>query len=215
MAEYIEKELPFNDGNGKKSKCCKILNAGNIGSKEFVKLICSPGSGLDEGDVAKVMCRMVDELKQWLAKGHSVTIGELGTFRLSLGFKDDAENEDSDDNDKKTTARNIKVRGVNFRPEKQFVREIGSRCKLRKGSESINNRSSYTLEERLRIAQDYLDEKHFMRVRDYAAMTRLPHTTAANELRSFSNMLSSGITSEGRGNTKVYVKSPLCNEGNQ
>ena len=60
-------------------------------------------------------------------------------------------------------------------------------------------------EERLKMAQDYIAEHHFMRVRDYEAMTYLPHSTAANELRDFC-VQPTGITSEVRGNTKVYVK---------
>ena len=50
-----------------------------------MKKLCYPGSGLNKGDVAKVMCRMVDEMKRWLAEGHTVTIDDLGTFSLSIG----------------------------------------------------------------------------------------------------------------------------------
>lgn len=87
----------------------------------------------------------------------------------------------------------------------QMFKDIARRCKLHKGYDSPNNRSSYTRDERLKMAQDYIAEHHLMRVRDYEAMTYLPHSTAANELRYFC-IQPTGITSEGRGNTKVYVK---------
>ena len=205
MVEYIKREMPDMNGTGERKAYYKVKTYSNLSSENFVKKICYPGSGLNQGDVAKVMCRMVDEMKRWLAEGHTITIDELGTFSLSIGVMDDDEVEDFDGNGKKVTAKRIGVRGVNFRPDKQLVRDIGSKCKLHKGYDSPNNRSPYTLDQRLKMAQDYIAEHHFMRVRDYETMTLLPHSTAAKELRDFC-VQPTGITSEGRGNTKVYVK---------
>ena len=167
MAEYIKREMPDMNGTGERKAYYKVKTYSNLSSEDFVKKICYPGSGLNQGDVAKVMCRMVDEMKRWLAEGHTVTIDELGTFSLSIGVMDDGEVEDFDGNGKK--------------------------------------RSPYTRDQRLKMAQDYIAEHHFMRVRDYETMTLLPHSTAAKELRDFC-VQPTGITSEGRGNTKVYLK---------
>ena len=204
MAEYIKREMPDMNGTGERKAYYKVKTYSNLCSEDFVKKICYPGSGLNKGDVAKVMSRMVDEMIRWLAEGHTVTIDELGTFSLSIGVMDDNEVEDFDGNGKKVTGKRIGVKGVNFRPEKQLVKDIGRRCKLHKGYESPNNRSPYTREQRLKLAQDFIAEHHFMRVRDYEEMTLLPHSTAANELRDFC-VQPTGITSEGRGNTKVYI----------
>lgn len=205
MAEYIKREMLDMDGSGERKCYYKVKTYSNLSSKDFAKKICYPGSGLSQGEVSKVICHLVDEMKRWLAEGHTVTIDELGTFSLSIGVMDDGEVEDFEGNGKKVTAKRIGVRGVNFRPEKQMVRDINRACKLHKGYESPNNRSPYTRDERLKLAQDYIAEHHFMRVRDYEAMTGLPHSTAANELRDFC-VQPTGITFEGRGNTKVYVK---------
>lgn len=205
MAEYIKREMPDMNGTGEKKAYYKVKTYSNLSSEDFVKKISYPGSGLSRGDVSKVMSRMVDEMKLWLAEGHTITIDELGTFSLSIGVMDDEEVEDFEGNGKKVTGKRIGVRGINFRPDKKLVRDIGRQCKLHKGYDSPNNRSPYTRDERLKMAQDYIAEHHFMRVREYEAMTLLPHSTAANELRDFC-VQPSGITSEGRGNTKVYVK---------
>lgn len=205
MAEYIKREMPDMDGSGERKCYYKVKTYSNLSSKDFIKKICYPDSGLSRGEVNKVICYMVDEMKRWLAEGHTVTIDGLGTFSLSIGVKDDDEVEDFEGHGKKVTARRIGVRGVNFRPEKQMVKDISRACKLHKGYESSNNRSPYTRDERLKLAQDYIAEHHFMRVRDYEEMTGLPHSTAANELRDFC-VQPTGITFEGRGNTKVYVK---------
>ena len=177
MAEYIKREMPDINGTGERKAYYKVKTYSNLSSEDFVKKICYPGSGLNQGDVAKVMCRMVDEMKRWLAEGHTVTIDELGTFSLSIGVMDDGEVEDFDGNGKKVTAKRIAVRGVNFRPDKQLVRDIGRKCKLHKGYESPNNRSPYTRDQRLKMAQDYITEHHFMRLRHDEAMTLLPHST--------------------------------------
>lgn len=193
------------NGTGEKKCYYQVRTYSNLSSDDFVKKICYPDSGLNQGDVAKVMCRMVDEMKRWLAEGHTITIVELGTFSLSIGVMDDGEVEDFEGNGKKVTGKHIGVRSVNFRPDKKLVRDIGRKCKLHKGYDSPNNRSPYTREQRLKMAHDFIAEHHFMRVREYEAMTLLPHSTAAKELRDFC-VHPTGITSEGRGNTKVYVK---------
>ena len=121
MAEYIKREMPNMDGKGERKAYYKIRTYSNLRSEEFINKICYPGSGLNKGDVSKVMCRMVDEMKRWLAEGHTITIDELGTFSLSIGVLDDDEVEDFEGNGKKVNAKRIGVRGVNFRPEKQMV----------------------------------------------------------------------------------------------
>ena len=132
MVEYIKREMPDMNGTGERKAYYKVKTYSNLSSEDFVKKICYPGSGLNQGDVAKVMCRMVDEMKRWLAEGHTITIDELGTFSLSIGVMDDDEVEDFDGNGKKVTAKRIGVRGVNFRPDKQLVRDIVRKCKLHK-----------------------------------------------------------------------------------
>ncbi|MDO4949737.1 MAG: hypothetical protein Q4E55_06175, partial [Bacteroidales bacterium] len=211
MAEYIMRELPDMDGSGEKKYYYQIRTFSHFTSKDFVRQLCRPGSGLSEGDVIKVMSGIVEEMNVWLSLGHTVTIDGLGTFSLSISVTDDVKAEDFEGNKKKVTGKQIKVRGVKFRPNKQLVKDIGSHCKLYKSKTLPNNRSPYTREERLKMAQDYLAEHHFMRVKDYESMTKLPHSTAANELRDFC-IQPTGITFEGRGNTKVYMNRQPYNE---
>lgn len=133
MAEYIKRELPDMNGNGERKAYYQVRSYSNLSSEDFVKKLCFPGSGLNKGDVAKVMCRMVDEMKRWLAEGHTVTIDDLGTFSLSIGVMDDNEVEDFEGNGKKVNTKRIGVRGVNFRPNKMLIRDVGRMCKLHKG----------------------------------------------------------------------------------
>lgn len=88
MAEYIKREMPDMDGSGERKCYYKVKTYSNLSSKDFVKKICYPGSGLSQGEVSKVICHLVGEMKRWLAEGHTVTIDELGTFSLSIGVMD-------------------------------------------------------------------------------------------------------------------------------
>ena len=69
-------------------------------------------------------------------------------------------------------------------------------------------RSPYTKEERLQLALDFLnDPAHpFMRLDDYATLTGLSKTVASKELVEFRENAETGITTTGRGTSKVYVK---------
>ena len=207
MIEYIKREMPDMDGSGKKKCYYKVRTSSHFKSDDFIELLCKSGSGLSKGDVVKVMGGIVDELKQWLPIGHTVTIDGLGTFSLSIGVTDDKDVEDFDGNGQKVTGKRLGVRNVLFRPDRQLVKDIADRCILHKGKAVANNRSPYTREERLGLALDYLAEHPFMRVSDYMSLTQLPHSTAAKELKEFCNQ-STGITFEGRGNTKAYIKRP-------
>jgi hypothetical protein len=53
---------------------------------------------------------------------------------------------------------------------------------------------------------EYLEENKVLKVGQYMELTGLAHTTAANELRTFSRDVSSGIVSVGRRPAVVYVK---------
>ena len=201
------KQTPVPYGSGKKKCYYKVRTSSHFKSDDFIELPCKSGSGLSKGDVVKVMGGIVDELKQWLPIGHTVTIDGLGTFSLSIGVTDDKDVEDFDGNGQKVTGKRLGVRNVLFRPDRQLVKDIADRCILHKGKAVANNRSPYTREERLGLALDYLAEHPFMRVSDYMSLTQLPHSTAAKELKEFCNQ-STGITFEGRGNTKAYIKRP-------
>ena len=206
MLEFIKREMPDMSGKGEKKYYFKPRTYGNFNSEKFFSLLCNSGSGLAIGDVYKVMGRLIEELKHWLALGHTITIDGLGTFSLSIGPIGNNEVENLNADGKNITGKQIKVRGVNFRPSKQLVNDLGQRCQLHKGYDSPNNRSPYSRDERLRIAQEYIGNHHFMRVGDYASITNIPHSTAAKELCEFISEPTTGIDFTGRGNTKIYIK---------
>ena len=111
-----------------------------------------------------------------------------------------------DGDEQKRNAMSLHVDGVNFRADKELLKEINRRCDLKRGGERRLHKSPYTPEERRQLALQYLEQEGIMHVTDYAKLTKLSRTTAGRELIALRKDPTSGITTKGRGTAKVYVK---------
>ena len=178
----------------------------NIDFDEFVSRMAHPGSGISRGEAIRILLTASETLAGLLAEGYSVSLDEWGTFKATIGLEEGKELDTIDGTDSKRNARRLRVDGVDFQVDKRLVRNVNRQCKLERAGVARVRRSPYPKEERLQRAKDYLSEHGFMRVKHYMELTGLRHTTAANELRAFSDDLSTGITIMGRGSAKVYVR---------
>lgn len=206
MVKYIKQEMPDMTGKGETKAYYRIRSVGNIDTREFIRLVSQAGGGLSEGSVSHVLYQMTSKLADLLGRGHTVTIDGLGTFKATLGVRRGKEMDSLDGEGEKLNARSIEVNGINFRVDKRLVQETDQGCVLERGPVCRLRRSPYTLEERLRLALDYLKENGVMRVMDYARLTGLSRSTAARELKAFRQDPASGLTFSGRGTAKVYVR---------
>lgn len=98
------------------------------------------------------------------------------------------------------------MNGINYRADKELIRETNLRCDLRRGGISRVRKSPFTEEERRTRALDYLDEHPFLRIQDYMAVTGLKRSSANRELLRLSSDPTSGITLSGYGSHRVYVR---------
>ena len=98
------------------------------------------------------------------------------------------------------------MNGVNFRVDKQLVKQIDRHCNLERGGVRHLHRSPYTKEERLALAQKYLDEHPLMHISDYATLTGLSRTSATLELQAFRHDPATGICTCGSRQNSVYIK---------
>ena len=206
MAKYIKQEMPDMAGKGKEAVYYRMQTERNIGAAEFVEEVAGIGTGLSEGAVVHVLEQMTHTLARLLADGHTVTIGGIGTFRTTVGVKENKEQDTFDSNAPKRNAQSIEVKGVNYRADKALVKDIALQCRLERGKESRLHRSPYSPEERLARAQAFIEEHTVMRVTDYVELTGLSHTTASLELRKLCQDRESGIRSVGHKASKVYIK---------
>lgn len=102
--------------------------------------------------------------------------------------------------------QSVTLDGINYRADKELVRETNLRCDLRRGGISRVRKSPFTEEERRTRALDYLHEHPFLRIQDYMAVTGLKRSSANRELLRLSSDPTSGITVSGYGSHRVYVR---------
>ncbi len=206
MAKYIKQEMIDLSGKGEEKVYYRLQTERNIDFEELTQQMEHHHKVMNRGLVKSVMTCLVDEMAELLGKGYSVTIDGLGTFKASLGLEKDKEMDTFDGDDTKRNARSLRLTGINYRADKKLIQDANHHCKLERAGESRLHHTPYSKEERLKMAQQYLEEHGAMRVVEYMELTGLSRTKAAMELKEFRQDLSSGITFIGRGSAKVYVK---------
>ena len=174
---------------------------------EYIASNINYASTFTPGDIIGLVHSLTQEIAYQMAQGNSVKVDGLGIFTPALGLRKGKERESGEKKGQRRNAMSICVQNINFRADKQFIEETGRRCILNR-SEIKPNRSSskYAPEQRLQLAQKYLEEHPYMRVNDYCQLTGLLRNTAAKELKHWREMPETGITTNGRGSHKLYVK---------
>ena len=206
MAKYIKQEVPDMKKTGEQKVFYRMKVERNIDFQEFIQQVCSHHKGITRGEALRVLVSASETLADLLGEGYSVTLDDWGTFKATIGLEEGKEMDTLDGDETKRNARSLHLNGVNFQADKKLVRNARRRCKLERAGVVRVNRSPYTKEERLQKALEYLEENKVLKVGQYMELTGLAHTTAANELRTFSRDDSSGIVSVGRKPAVVYVK---------
>lgn len=206
MAKYIKQEMIDLSGKGEEKVYYRLQTERNIDFEELTQQIEHHHKLMNRGLVKSVMTYLLDEMAELLGKGYSVTIDGLGTFKASLGLEKDKEMDTFDGEETKRNARSLRLTGINYRADKKLIQDANHNCKLERAGESRLHHTPYSKEERLKMAQQYLEEHGAMRVAEYMGLTKLSRTKATLELREFSLDTSTGITTLGRGSAKVYVK---------
>ena len=206
MAKYIKQEVPDMKKTGEQKVFYRMKVERNIDFQEFIQQVCSHHKGITRGEALRVLVSASETLAELLGEGYSVTLDDWGTFKATIGLEEGKEMDTLDGDESKRNARSLHLNGVKFQADKKLVRNARRRCKLERAGVVRVNRSPYTKEERLQKALEYLEENKVLKVGQYMELTGLAHTTAANELRTFSRDGSSGIISVGRRPAVVYVK---------
>lgn len=206
MAKYIKQEMIDLSGKGEEKIYYRLQTERNIGFDELVQEIELRHRIMNRGLVKNVMTHVVDAMAELLGKGYSVSIDGLGTFRASLGLKEEKDMDTFDGDEAKRNARSLRLTGINYRADKELIKNANRHCKLERAGESRLHHSPYNKDERLKLALRYIEEHGAMRVVEYMNLTGLSRTKATLELKEFRQDALSGITYIGRGSAKVYVK---------
>ena len=209
MAKYIKKEMVDLNNAGKTIFTYRMQTI-SMDSDDFIR-DCARNTTFSEGELRGMLGIVADCLAHRMARGYSVTIDGLGTFKAQVGMsrearsrKKEEEKQEADDKSHSLNARSLEVTGVLWKAAKSLVSETRMACSLERGRTETLRKSKYTPEERKTRALAFLKQNTVMRVGDYARITGLSHTRAAEELKKLCQDDDSGITSEGTYGSKVF-----------
>lgn len=205
MAKYIKKEIADLNGKGTTQAYYRLKTWRKLDSEEFAERCHSLHPSFSKGLISGVLDAVVDQLAYEISNGFSVKINGLGTFSAKLGVRKDKEMDSFEEGSKKLNAKSIEVTGISLRVDKKLIKEIGLNCDLERGEEERLRTSKLSQEERIEKARQYLQQNGFMRVNQYAILTGLSYSTASRELRRLASDPTSGITSQGRRSSKLYI----------
>lgn len=205
MAKYIKQEVPDMRGEGQTKAYYRMKTIRNIGMEEFVEIMTRHG-GMSRGTAIAALMQASDTLGELMGMGYTVTLDGFGTFKATVGVKRFKEMDSIDGDDPKRNAQSLCVDGVNFKVDKELVKQVDRHCKLERSHTSRLRKSPYTKEERLSRALAFIEEQGFMRLKDYVQLTGLSRSTAYRELQELCKDHTSGIDTSGRGAHKLYVK---------
>ena len=197
-AQYDLYETPDIKQTGEKQPLHpRIVPKGTIGQDEFLDRV-HKFTGISRSLLAGAMQSFQNELKDLLANGWIVELGEIGYFSVSLQGPPVMHKKD-------VRAQSIKLKNINYLPTKQFKREVGYDMRLER-TESLtrpkgNGRSEA---ECLALITAHLEKYPCMTRTDYCHMTGHDKKRALKELNTF--IEKEILMRYGAGKQVVYAK---------
>ena len=197
-AQYDLYETPDIKQTGEKQPLHpRIVPKGTIGQDEFLDRV-HKFTGISRSLLAGAMQSFQNELKDLLANGWIVELGEIGYFSVSLQGPPVMHKKD-------VRAQSIKLKNINYPPTKQFKREVGYDMRLER-TESLtrpkgNGRSEA---ECLALITAHLEKYPCMTRTDYCHMTGHDKKRALKELNAF--IEKEILMRYGAGKQVVYAK---------
>ena len=197
-AQYDLYETPDIKQTGEKQPLHpRIVPKGTIGQDEFLDRV-HKFTGISRSLLAGAMQSFQNELKDLLANGWIVELGEIGYFSVSLQGPPVMHKKD-------VRAQSIKLKNINYLPTKQFKREVGYDMRLERTESHTRPKGNGRSEaECLALITAHLEKYPCMTRTDYCYMTGHDKKRALKELNAF---IKKGILMRyGAGKQVVYAK---------
>lgn len=175
----------------------RVVPKGTIDQEEFLDRV-HKFTGMSRSMLAGAMQSFQNELRDLLANGWIVEMGDIGYFSVSLEGPPVMKKKD-------VHAQSIKLKNVNFRAGNQFKKEVGWQMKPERG-ESITrpHGKGRSEEECLAIINEHLKKCPCLTRANYCQLTGHERRRAINELNSF---IERGLLIRyGAGKQVVYAK---------
>ena len=132
MANYILKELPGEMTEGKTIVYPKMQTYSRHDYEQVIHNMRVYANGIGEGIIRAVFDALTETMATWMPLGHTMKIDGLGVFSLSLGFDTSTASEKAemkkqefdDDADPKLKYRHVCIKGINFKPDPELLKEM-------------------------------------------------------------------------------------------
>lgn len=197
-AQYDLYETPDIKQTGEKQPLHpRIVPKGTIDQDEFLDRV-HKFTGISRSLLSGAMQSFQNELKDLLVNGWIVELGNIGYFSVSLQGPPIMDK-------KEVHAQSIKLKNINFRPNKRFKQEVSYDIRLER-TESITRPKGNGPSEEICLARamEHLEKYPCMTCADYCRLTGRNKTRALKELNSF---IEQGILMRyGAGKQVVYAK---------
>ena len=188
MAYYELQESNLPNEDGRRIKFPRLKLTGQTSTDQIAEAIAH-ASTFTPGEVKGLIQSLATEIADAMSRGCSVKIDGIGIFTPAVEVAGKHGKQDARTADREVDARDLCIGNIRFKADK-----------FRRSSRQ------HTPDERLKMAQTYLDTHPVMTIDDYCKLTGLLRYSASKELKRWSDDPASGITSTGRNTHKVYVK---------
>ena len=176
----------------------RFVPKGTIDSKEFIDRV-HRFTGLSHSLLEGAMTAFMDELRDCLANGWTVELGELGYFTPSLKCRPVMDK-------KELRAASVSLRGLNYRLSRKFYRGLNEKIHFERRpsdeSSALSSESILSKEQCLRLLENYLQQYPCINRAQYSRLTGRGRRQAIDELNSF---IEEGVLMRhGMGRSVVY-----------
>ncbi len=182
-------------GSGEKRRFVRVVQHEPMTAKQLQEKIQQRCS-LTKGDVAAVLAELHDICVSELQLGRRFYIPEIGYFSMSVRLEMPEENPN-----KKITGKEVRLTGINFRPEANLLQEVQNGLNFVRSRYSSQS-TQYTEKALLAKIEEYLQENRYITTRMMRLQFGLTQYTAQKWLKHF---CSQGImVKDGTARSPIY-----------
>ena len=145
------------EGSGEERKYVRLKQHEAMTASELEATI-QQRCTLTKGDVAAVFTELHDIVVSEFSMGRRVYVPQLGYFSLAVN-----QEMPEDKPDKKVTGKELRLRGINFRPVGGLLREIEKRVHFVR-SEYTGRSNIYTEEKLWTVLQEFFQENRYLTI---------------------------------------------------
>lgn len=168
------------DGNGGRHKFVRLSQPNMMTAEQMGRYIESSCT-LTRADVDGMMAALRSILVRELGQGNRVYLPSIGYFRLSGRLE-----KPEKDSKQAITAKDIRLKGIVFRPEQGLIAEVSQRASFEK-ADSTSQSVKYEEAELWPKIEAYIKQNHHITTSDLRRMGGLSNYMANKWLKFFTN----------------------------